>query len=130
MNSDKYKDILANYLLPILSDSDFLAGRVFQQDLSPCHTLKKMQTFFAQTGITLLDWPGNSPDLSPIKNLWAIIKRKLSKYNCSTKTSLIAAIIRIGYHDEELKKMCCNLVHSMSKRVAMTIKSKGGHIKY
>ena len=33
MNSDKYKDILANYLLPILSDSDFRAGRVFQKDL-------------------------------------------------------------------------------------------------
>ena len=106
MNSDKYKDILANYLLPILSDSDSLVGRVFQQDLSPCHTSKKMQTFFAQTGITLLDWPGNSPDLIPIENLWATIERKLFKYDCSTKTSLIEATIRIGYHDEELKKMC------------------------
>ena len=130
MNSDKYKDILANYLLPILSNSDSIAGRVFQQDLSPCHTSKKMQTFFVQTDITLLDRPRNSPDLSSIENLWATIKRKLSKYDCSTKTSLIEAIISIGYHDKELKKMCCNLVHSMPKRVSMTIKSKGGHIKY
>ena len=51
MNSDKYKDILANYLVPILSDSDSRAGRVFQQDLAPGHILKKMQIFFAQTGI-------------------------------------------------------------------------------
>ena len=76
------------------------------------------------------DWPGNSPELSPIENLRATIKRKLSKYDCSTKTSLIEAIIRIGYHNEELKKMCCNLVHSMPKRVSMAIKSKEGHIKY
>ena len=130
MNSDKYKDILANYLLPILSDNDFRARRVFQQDLASCNTSKKMQTFFAQTDINLLDWPGNSPDLNPIENLRAIIKRKLSKYDCSTKTSLIEAIIRIWYHDEELKKMCCNLVHSTPKRVSMIIKSKGGHIKY
>ena len=130
MNSDKNKDILANYLLHILSDSDSRAGKVFQQDLAPCHISKKMQTFFAQIGITLLDWPGNSPDLNLIENLWEIIKRKLSKYYCSTKISLIEAIIRIWYHDEELKKMCCNLVHSMSKRVSMIIKSKGGNIKY
>ena len=130
MNSDKYKGILGNYWLPILSDSDFQSGRVFQQDLSPCHTSKKIQTFFVQTGITLLDWPRKSLDLSPIENLWATIKRKLFKYDCSTKTSLIEVIIRIGYHDKELKKMCCNLVHSMPKRVSMTIKSKGGHIKH
>ena len=53
INSDKYKNILGNYLLPILSDSDSQAGRVFQQDLAPCHTSKKMQTFFAKTGINL-----------------------------------------------------------------------------
>ena len=113
MNSDEYKDILANYLLPILCDSDFRAGRVFQQDLTPCHISKKMQTFFAQTGITLLDWHGNSPGLNPIENLWVIIKRNLSKYDYSTKISLIEAITRIWYHDKELKKMCCNLVDLM-----------------
>ena len=130
MNSDKCKNILANYVLPILSDSDSREGRVFQQDLASCHISKKIQTFFAQTGVTLLDWPGNSSYLNPIENLWAIIKSKLSKYDCSTKISLIEVIIWIWYHDEELKKMCCNLVHSMPKRVSMIIKSKGGHITY
>ena len=75
MNSDKYKDILANYLFFILSDIDSRAGKIFQQDLAPCHISKKMQTFFAQTGINLLDWPGNSPALNPIENFWAIIKK-------------------------------------------------------
>ena len=90
INSDKYKDILANYLLPILSNSDCQAGRVFHQDFALCHISKKMQTFFSQTGITLLDWPGYSLDLNPIENLWAIIKRNflnmtfLQKY-CSLK---------------------------------------------
>ena len=130
MNSDKYKNILANYLLPILFNGDSLAGKVFQQNLAPCHISKKMQTFFAQTSITLLDWPGNSPDLSSIENLWATIKRKLSKYDCSTKILLIEAIIRIWYHDEQLKKRCCNLVRSLPKRVSIVIKWKGGFIKY
>ena len=55
MNSDKYKDILANYLLPILSDCNSRAGRFLQQDLAPSHNSKKMQSFFAKTGINLLD---------------------------------------------------------------------------
>ena len=87
MNSDKYKDILKNYLLHILSDIDSRAEIVFQQDLAPCHISKKMQTFYAQTDITLLDWPGNSSDLNPIENLCLIIKRNFSKYYFSTKTS-------------------------------------------
>ena len=78
----------------------------------------------------MLDWPGNSPDLNPMENLWATIKQKLFKYDCSTKISLIEAIIRIWYNKEEQKKMCCNLVQSLPKRVSMIIKSKGGHIKY
>jgi transposase len=26
-----------------------------------------------------MDWPGNSPDLNPIENLWLIMKGKLKK---------------------------------------------------
>jgi len=76
-----------------------------------------------------MDWPGNSPDLNPVENLWAIVKRKLSKHNRSTKTLINEAIISIWYHDEELKKMCSNLEHSMPKRISMVLKSKGGHIR-
>ena len=46
------------------------------------------------------------------------------------KILLIEAIVRIWYHEKELKEMCCNLVHSMPKRVLMIIKLKGGYIKY
>ena len=78
-----------------------------------------------------MDWPGNSPDLNPVENLWAIVKRKLSKHNRSTKTLINEAIISIWYHDDELKKICSNLVQPAPTLISMVLKPKpkGGHIK-
>jgi len=47
MTSDKYKDILAKYLTPKLSNSSPPEDPVFQQDLAPCHYSKKTQTFLS-----------------------------------------------------------------------------------
>ena len=130
MKSDKYKATLHSYLLPVL-ERDFADGNcIFQQDLAPCHTSKKMRTFFEEKDITILDWSGNSPDLNSIENLWAVIKSRIEKTDCLTAQKLISANIRTSYHDDEIVKVCSTLVDSMPKRVKMLIKAKGGHISY
>ena len=77
--------------------------------------------------ITVLDWPGNSPDLNPIENLWSIVKNRLRKMDCTTKIKLIEAVIHVWFHDEEIKKICKTLVLSMKKRVKSVLENKGGH---
>ena len=49
---------------------------MFMQDGAACHHSKLVSYFFKN--IETLDWPGNSPDLNPIKNLWAILKDKVA----------------------------------------------------
>ena len=130
MNSDQCKAALQSHLLPVL-ERDFADGDcIFQQDLAPCHTSKKMRTFFEEKDITIIDWPGNSPDLNPIENLWAIIERRIEKTDCSTAQKLISAIIRTWYHIDEVVKICSTLVDSMPKRMKMLIKAKSGHVSY
>src|ERR1051325_10060431 len=52
---------------------------IFQQDGAPCHTAKVCQKWFKDNNLRLLSWPGNSPDLNPIKNLWAWLKILVSQ---------------------------------------------------
>jgi hypothetical protein len=61
-----------------------LGAVICQQDHATCLTSGNMRTFFEENRLEILDWPGNSPDINPIENLWAIIKPRLLKENCST----------------------------------------------
>ena len=130
MNSTKYKKILTEHLLPTMKAIFPDGCGIFQHDLAPCHISKMVRLFFENTKLPVLDWPGNSPDLSPIENLWAIVKKRLQKCNCLTKSKLIEGIIQIWHFDEELRSICSNLVDSMPTRISQLIKAKGGHIKY
>jgi len=127
MKSDQYMDICQRRIVPLMQRNPDL---IFQQDLAPCHTSKKMKAFFKNQHIEVLSWPGNSPDLNPIENLWAILKKKLGKMDCCRKDELIKSVIQVWFHDEDIKNHCSTLVESMPKRVNELIKNKGGHINY
>jgi len=72
-----------------------------------------VKKFLSDNNIEVLKWPGDSPDLNPIENLWAIIKKELQNYDCTTTTKLIGATISIWYRGGEITKMCEKLVESM-----------------
>ncbi len=70
VNAAINKEILEHFMLPsadkLYGDADF----IFQQDLAPAHTAKGTKIWFNDHGVTVLDWPVNSPDLKPIENIW------------------------------------------------------------
>lgn len=64
------------------------------QDGAPCHTEKDVKQWLPDCeGNFFDDWPGNSPNLNPIENLWALIKREL-RGKITSSLSMLEATIR------------------------------------
>ncbi len=108
----------------LYGDADF----IFQQDLAPAHTAKGTKSWFNDHGVTVLDWPANSPDLNPIENLWGIVKRKMRDTRPNNADELKAAI-KATWASIPLQQ-CHKLITSMPRWIEAVIKAKGAPTKY
>jgi transposase len=50
---------------------------VFQQDNAAIHKTAAVLTFMAKNNVETFEWPPQSPDLSPIENIWNVMKMKM-----------------------------------------------------
>jgi transposase len=70
-------------------------GWIFQQDGAPSHTSQVALDWLEESVDVIVDWPANSPDLSPIELLWAILKKLVRRMKPQTieevKGALLAA---------------------------------------
>ena len=126
MNAEIYMDLLAEHL----HESFELTGaQVFQQDGAPCHTARAVKDWLSVCEIPVInDWPGNSPDINPIENLWSIIKKDLQKKDVSSLPRLEAAI-RESWANIPPQYLH-NLALSLPKWLQQVLKRKGGSTKY
>ena len=109
MNSARYTELIQPTIIRDMQRAFPEGGGIFQQDLAPCHTSQQVKRVFRQADIKVLDWPGNSPDLNPIKNLWSILKSRLLKLNCTTKTKLERPSFNYGLQTLKFKKIAKRL---------------------
>ncbi len=79
INSEKYIDVL-RWFLPFANDL-YPQGWVLQQDGATPHTSRRAKEWVTNENVQILQWPSNSPDLSPIENVWNIMKDYVEKKN-------------------------------------------------
>jgi hypothetical protein len=130
MDAEQYVSILENNLLPSMENSGIPEESIiFQEDNDPKHSSKRAQNWFKSEGIRLLDWPAQSPDLSPIEHLWQHLKKRINSYERSAR-GVWELWERI---DAEWGKIeveeCQKLIESMPRRLEAVIQANGGHTK-
>jgi len=112
--------------LPKLEESELKVARTKKHHL-PAEPQNANELY--RLNIDSIDWPAQSPDLNPIENLWALIKRNIAN-------------LPVAKNVEELEKQVKNewwsipqesiqeLIDSMPERIEAVIKAKGGPTKY
>jgi len=100
----------------------------FQQDNDPKHTSRMAKNFFKENVPEIMDWPSNSPDLNPIENLWAIVKRETERRMPKNLNELER--IMVEEWNAIPVSVLINLVDSMKRRCEEVIVKNGERISY
>ena len=131
MLKEDYKEILRTTLKDSWGHYGFVRGKyIFQHDNDPKHTARPPQAYLKDSGIGVLPWPAQSPDLSPIERIWGHLKVQIGRREKRpTSVHELWEVIM-----EEWEKMpqpfIDNLYESMPKRVRAVVSAKEGHIEY
>ncbi len=131
MRQDQYRKVLESRLIPQIERWFGNAEEfTFMHDGAPCHTAKSVKTYLQGKNIPVLAWPGNSPDMNPIENIWAILKRRMAKERVTNRVDLIKRIINVWFHDPEVTSAVKSCIESMPKRIKEVLRCNGQRTKY
>lgn len=126
MDGKFYTEILENHIPEVRS----MFGNRWrlQQDNDPKHTSRIAKEFLDNNVPEVMDWPSNSPDLNPIENLWAIVKRNVELRRPKNLSELE---LFLGEEWEKIpNNLLINLVNSMPQRCREVIEKNGERISY
>ena len=117
-NSEKCIELLEETVEPFVKEN--MARRfVYQQDNISVHKSKRVLAWLKKHKFKKMDWPPQSPDINPIENLWAFVKKKNGQKKCKNTKELYETFVHEW--NSIPPEICQNLVKLMPKRIKAVI---------
>jgi transposase len=122
--------ILQKYVIPTMRRAFPNGDGWFQEDNARPHTSKVTKKFHTENDLRVLSWPAQSPDLNPIENLWAIVKKSIhERKKHPSNIAELDRYVKKAWQDIPIHTIE-NLVDSMPQRIQAVIDANRGPIKY
>jgi hypothetical protein len=128
MNMERLRRIFRTNLLPTAHQQFPLQQWFLLHDNAPYHTGGMMSEYIFNQGFEKIDIPRYSPDLNPMENMWAILKREVEAMNPVNDDQL-----RQFATDKWLAitpSMCHHLAASMPDRIKCVLACEGHRTGY
>jgi transposase len=136
ITSQEYKEVVTKTFLPEgkrIFSTQGISSWTLQQDNDPTHKKAAIAALEAwnkeESGVLLLSgWPPNSPDLSPIENVWAWAQQEVDAIGCKDFEEFKAAVLKTLSNVPS--RIVNSLFASLPKRISQCMALDGDKTKY
>ena len=124
IDSENYQEILNEVFI---QEAEFFYpdGYWLMQDITKPHVSWSTKHFLIEKGVSFIEWPSLSPDLNPIENVWALMKRAVEKALPTTVLQVKETIIKVWDSIDPT-----NYVNSMQNRIDDCLDLNGGYTRH
>jgi len=136
LNSHQYAtEIHQPYLIPFIEGLDRPSNDIYlAADNAPWHAGVENRNLQADCGYQKLPWPPNSPDLNPIENTWALLKRALRKRfsRLERRPHSAAELFQAAKEEWDLipQEKVDGWIERMPERLQAVLDANGSHTKW